>query len=107
MHRVVGCPMSVMSRTTTPGTPRSETSASCSPAAGGAVQCALAGGAPALAGLGVGKAAGDPPPAPGDDPAEDDADGEWRLTAVLPPQAVRAATAARATTLSAVRGLMR
>src|SRR5258706_5314515 len=84
--------MSVMSRTTTPATPRSETSASCSPAAGGAEQGAETAWTEEVAGFGVGKeATGDPEPAVGDAPgepaADDDTVGEWTLTEVLLPEA--------------------
>src|SRR5581483_70634 len=89
--------MSVMSLITTPGTPRSETSASCSPAEGGAVQCADAGGTDEVPGLGLGK-----PPCDGVAPALAEAAGEdeagvRRLTVVLPPPQALSTRPARTT----------
>ena len=58
--------MSVMSRTTTPGAPRRDTRASCSPAAGGAVHDACTGGTDDVPGFGLGNGAPPEDPVPAD-----------------------------------------
>src|SRR6266704_4552066 len=98
LHRVEGWPMSVMSLTTTPATPRSETRASCSPAAGGAVHEAVTGGTEEVPGLGLGNGATAEGVAPAlaEAAGEEDAAGECDPVVELPPQAASARIAATA-----------